>query len=281
LTILKLISGRAAARMLAGMAGCLMLFGTAYASTICPTASLSTYVNGTNSPCMIGSNTFTFGPTLSYEGLSLGAATPPTPNQITVLPGGGSGDPSLSFTGSFAVGPVVGSETNVFHFTVQSGGGPITSTQLSILDPSVQAGELGVGALAGTELVCLGGTFTSLPTGVLGNLANLGKYGCSGVSVQSAIVGQGDALSLAGLGATVGTQATLTFTTKPTFLDVLKIQTLNAGVTATVADGGLKDSFGISNSSVTPEPASFGLCGAAMALLAGLVRSKQGKARRG
>ncbi len=222
---------------------------------------------------MIGSDTFTFGPTLSYAGLSLGVATPPTPSQITVVPGGGDGNPSLSFTGNFAVGPLVGSETNVFHFTVQSGGGPITSTDLSILDPVVTPGALGVGAVAATELVCLGGTFTSLPTGVLGDLTGLGNYGCGGVTLQAGVVGEGDAALLAILGATVGTEATLTFTTDPTIIDVLKIQTLDATLTATVSDGGLSDSFAIGGSPV-PEPASIGLCGAAMMLLAGLGRRR-------
>lgn len=268
---------------LAGIAGPLLTLvavgsPAAYASN-CPTASLTTYINGTNSPCSIGADTVTFGPTLSYAGLSIGEATPPTPGQITVVPGVAL-EPSISFTGNFAVGPLVGSETNVFHFTVQSNNGsPLTATQLSIIDPSVTPGALGVGALAATELVCLGGTFTSLPTGVLGSLLNLGDYGCSGVTVQAGVVGEGNAALLAALGATLGTQATLTLNTDPTEIDVLKIQTLDATLTAKVSDGGLGDSF-TNGPSPVPEPASFGLCGGAMLLLAAIARKKLARGER-
>jgi hypothetical protein len=81
----------------------------------------------------------------------------------------------------------------------------------------------------------------------------------SGVTLQAGVVGEGNAAVLGLLGATVGTEATLTFNTAPTVLDVLKIQTLDAGLSATVSDNGLRDSFG--GASQTPEPATYLLCG--------------------
>ncbi len=127
-------------------------------------------------------------------------------------------------------------------------------------------GSLGLGsALAlGQEIVCIGGNFTSLPTGLVTSVANGvlpgNPFGCNGVAmVGTAAVTSGPLSALTavlGLPDLTGLtdQAIIAFT-PPTSntIDVIKIQALvsvGGGVASTTGFGDTFDEAGV------PEPGS-------------------------
>src|SRR5262249_25672870 len=144
----------------------------------CTTATINTYAGTT---CDIGTNTFSFTSLLTYATAGIGNI--PISSEVTVVPSGGSTDPSLDFTGTFSSGAIAGSQTDIVHFAITALA-PILSVTFSLDSPIATNGILGTAAVAGTELICIGGTFTSLPVGVVSNLVAPGSFGCGGTVLQ-------------------------------------------------------------------------------------------------
>ena len=261
-------------------------------ATPCVTATLSTYLNGGSLySCSESSGLdIAFNNTLlpSYVGLSLLSSnnTAVNPSAITVTPS--SAGLYFSSNGFTETSILASSQSELVHFSVFSAGTNISSTTFSLTDPATSAGGLGLGTglAIGQELVCIGGSFTSLPVGLVTSVANgvlgTGAFGCSGaVLVGTAAVSSGPLNSLTGLlglpsltGLTdsalidVGSYNTHT-------LDVIKILGLVTVTGGSASVDGFGDSFALADAEA-PEPgaASLLLGGLAMASLARRWRRK-------
>ena len=249
-------------------------------ATPCASDSLTTYLNGgslyscTEDGAATDSVSIIFNHDLlpSYVGLSILGGTSVLPDFITVVPGA----PGLSFQGEFSVGdPILSSEAELVHFLMTSTT-PILSTTFTLQNPIVTVGGglgLGTGLIIGQELVCVGGTFTSLPVGIVtsvlsGVLGGADQFGCNGVALigtAAASVGPLDTLSgLLGLPSLVGLTDTAVIQFNPadtTTIDVIKLQALFSVLGGTASTGGFGNTFEVAP---VPEPAT-----AAMFLLGG------------
>lgn len=236
----------------------------------CTNAPLSTYLNGGSFfSCTesAGNLALAFNHDLppSYIGLNLLAAnnSAANPNNINVT----LGSPGLFFNSNTftETGPVLASQAELVHFLISANVGSITSTTFSLSGVSVGNGGglgLGTGLAIGQEIVCIGGTFTSLPTGLVTTVANGvipgNPFGCNGVAmVGTAATSIGPLSALTGLGlpnlAGVTNQASIIFTpSNQGSIDVIKIQALVTALGGTASTTGFGDDFG----TATPEPAS-------------------------
>jgi hypothetical protein len=252
------------------------------AATNCPNAALSVYVNAGN-PFNCTENAgmvsvfFNHDVLPSYTAISLLAANNSAvlPSNINVVPG----TPALSFQGNFnATSSVLASQAELVHFLMTTSGQPFGSTLFSMLSATTGTGGLGAGTglAIGQELVCVGGSFTSLPTGLYTTVASgllpVGQYGCNGVAlVGTAAVSSGplsaitSTLALPDLTGLTDT-AQILFSPTSTTVDVIKMQallTVGGGVASTAGFG---DSF---SAAPTPEPATALTCFLALAVLGG------------
>lgn len=250
-----------------------VLFALAFTSALhastCTTSTLPTYQNSGNPfSCSESSNiTIGFNQNLlpSYVGLNLlslhnSSADPAT---ITVTPG----TASLNFTSpNFSeTGLLLSSQAELVQFMVAAGSGmDLTSTTFSLANAQTSTGGLGLGTglAIGQELVCLGGAFTSLPTGLVTSVANgllgTGNFGCNGaVLVGTAAVSSGPLNAITGTLdlpnlTNVTNTATIQFAPySPLVIDVIKIQALITVANGTASTNGFGDSF---TSASTPEP---------------------------
>ena len=246
--------------------------GLAQASP-CTTALLPVYQNsGSLFSCSESSElTIVFNNTLlpNYVGLNLFSSnnSAAAPSSITVTPGSAS----LTFSSSTfnESAAVASSQAELVHFTVLSAAGTsFGSTTFSLNNASVSTGGsgLGSGVAVGQELVCVGGSFTSLPLGLVtsvlsGVLSGPGNtYGCNGVtlvgtaSVSSspvnALTGLLGLPSLTGLTDTAAIQLGAYNTTQ---IDVIKILALTATLGGSASVSSFGDGF-VQNAVASPEP---------------------------
>jgi hypothetical protein len=257
----------------------------AYGSS-CSNAPLTTYLNGGNlySCTESGGNlTVTFNDNVvpAYVGLNLlsnnnSAADPSTINVV-------AGNPGLEFdsAGFSEQSALLSSQAEVVHFFLDGGTNPITATTLSLLNVATSTGGLGLGTglAIGQELLCVGGQFTSLPTGLVTSVANgvlgTGQFGCNGtVLVGTAASSSGplsvitSVLGLPNLSG-LSDQATIQLTpTDPTDLDVIKLQALISVTGGSASDTGFGNTYALGSS--VPEPSSARLIFGAM-IVAGIV----------
>lgn len=129
----------------------------------------------------------------------------------------------------------------------------------SLIDPEVTrgpnlpfTGPLSTGVIIGQELVCVGGSFTSLPTGLVTSVANgllgSGAFGCNGVA-------------LAGTAAPFHSRT----------VDVIKLQVLLTAAGGTASTAGFGNSYTLAaDVESVPEPQSLALFGAGGLVLAAL-----------
>jgi len=171
----------------------LVMCPAAGASVIpCVTATLPTYLNsGAPYDCSLASGTINIGfhenilP--AYVGLNLLTSDSADPASITVTPSSSS----LSFLGAFSQSGVLASQAELVQFMVSTTtpNTDLLNTTFSLINPSTGTGQLGLGTgvAIGQELVCVGGSFTSLPTGLITSLANgvlgTGVFGCNGIAL--------------------------------------------------------------------------------------------------
>ena len=249
----------------------------------CVSASLSTYLNGGGLfSCTENSGDLTIGfnNTLlpSYAGLSLLSLnnTAVLPASITVAPG----SPGLDFrSNSFSESSaLLSSQSELVQFTIMSAATTLSGTTFSLDNAQTGTGGLGLGTglAIGQELVCLGGSFTSLPVGLVTSVANgvlnTGTFGCSGtVLIGTAATSSGPLngiTSVLGLPDLTGVtdQAVINFgTSGATFVDVIKLQALLSLTGGSASTDGFGNSF--STVAGTPEPASALLLTAGLALI--------------
>jgi hypothetical protein len=140
----------------------------------------------------------------------------------------------------------------------------LTSTTFSLDNAQVASGGIsGAGVAIGQELVCVGGNFTSLPTGLVTSVVNgvlgTGQFGCSGtvlVGTAGTEVGLLSAVtSLVNLPNITGLTDSATIQLAPynaTTIDVIKIQTLLAVAGGSAQTTGFGDTFATATSA--PEP---------------------------
>jgi hypothetical protein len=252
----------------------------------CPSATLSTYLNG-GSPftCTESSGLaaeFNQGILVpSYAGLSILSATNSSvdPTQINVVPGSAG----FNFNGTFsATSGLLSAQSEVVHFLLDAGSQEIDSTNFALDNVTSSAGGLGLGTglAVGQELLCLGGTFTSLPTGLVttltGALTGANAFGCTGAAVIGSVaVGSGlltNITGILGLPDVSGLSNNVTIDLSaddPHQIDVIKLQALLSLTGGSVADTGFGNTYSLTSSSSTPEPGSSTLILAAGVLLAG------------
>jgi hypothetical protein len=259
----------------------LIVKSLALGAPACTTAPLTTYLNsGSFFSCSESSGNlnveFNHDILPSYVGLNLLSTNnnAALPSAITVVPG----NPGLDFESSaFTENSILlGSQAELVHFLLNSGTQSITSTTLSLDHVSINGG-LGAAVAIGQELLCVGGTFTSLPTGLVTSVLGQGAFGCNGVFLSgTAAVSAGlltDITGTLGLPDLTGLSDTATIQLSPVnqhTVDVIKLQALvDVGIGASVSDTGFGNTYTLSGSATAPEPGSWMLMVAAGLVLAG------------
>jgi hypothetical protein len=258
----------------------------------CTNAPLNTYLNG-GAPftCSQGSLDFSFNHDIlpSYVGLNLlssnNSSADPANINVTL------GSPGLFFnsnTFSESNG-LAGSQAELVHFLVTSNAGAFNGTSFSLAGAQTGTGplSLGTGLVIGQEIVCVGGTFTSLPVGLITTVANGvvpgGVNGCNGVTlVGTAAVSSGPLSALTGLLglpnlAGLTDQAQIQFLpADQTVVDVIKIQALVSVLGGTASTTGFGDNFA---TNAVPEPSTLmlSLCGAGLIAIARLRKTRAGR----
>jgi hypothetical protein len=252
--------------------------GAAYGSP-CAIAPLSTYLNSGNFFNCTEANVLTVkfnaGILPSYVGLNLlSSNNASAPSDISVVPGSFG----LTFNSSnfLESSLLLSSQSELVHFYLDGGTNPITQTTLSLNSVATSVGSLGIGTglAIGQELLCVGGTFTSLPTGLVTSVANgllgSGAFGCNGTAlIGTAAVSSGPLsaiTSILGLPDLTGLTDTATIQLSPlnsTQLDVIKLQALLSIGGGSASDTGFGNTYTIA---ATPEPGTLWLF-AGMALL--------------
>lgn len=253
---------------------CLFLAGGLSAAP-CITGPLDGYLNGGavfNCTDTSGAISFFFNHDIlpTYVGLNLLGSNNSSvaPTAITVAPGSGS----LSFQGIFSSsGAVLSSQAELIHFLATSSS-YISGTTFSLSGVSTSTGGLGIGTglAIGQELVCVGGTFTSLPVGLVTTVTNgilpNGQFGCNGTALIGTAASSSGPLnaltSVLGLPNLTGVtdSAVLTFSQGSTTVDVIKLQALLTVTGGTASTTGFGNSFTLTP---TPEPSTmlYGLAG--------------------
>jgi hypothetical protein len=236
----------------------------------CLTASLSTYLNsGGTFVCSEsgGSVTTNFNHDIlsSYVGLNLlpSLNSSANPANINVIPG----SPGLMFeSGDFSVSStLLASQAEMVHFQVNSTT-PILSTSFFLENALISTGnlQLGTGLAIGQELVCVGGTFTSLPTGLITSVTNgllgSGQFGCNGTAIIGTVASSSGPLNaitgVLGLPDLTGvtSQALIQLSpTNQTTIDVIKIQALLAILNGSASTTGFGNTFAVQAGVATPE----------------------------
>lgn len=237
----------------------------------CLNAPLTTYTNNGPYTCTEGGGSLTvdFNNTIlpSYVGLNLLSSNnnSANPADITAVPG------NLGFqfdSSDFSENSILlSSQAELVHFFLDGGSNPITETTLSLNDAETSAGiGLGTGLIVGQELVCVGGTFTSLPTGLVTSVANgvlgTGEFGCNGTVVVGTAADSSGPLSaitsalglpdLTGLTDEADIQLSPYNATK---LDIIKLHALVSITGGSASDTSFGNTY-TQAGSATPEPGS-------------------------
>jgi MYXO-CTERM domain-containing protein len=272
----------------------LSLFTASFAyGSSCTSSSLTTYVNG-GAPynCTEGGGSLTvlFNNNLlpSYVGLNVLSANNSAASEgsINVAPGNlGLEFDSSDFTEQSGL---VSSQAELVQFALSSAQ-PITDTTLDLADPSTGVGlGLGTGLIVGQELICVGGNFTSLPTGlvtsVLSGVLGTNQFGCNGTTLIGTAVDSSGPLStvtgLLGLPSLTGLGDTADIQLSPynaDYLDIIKLQALVTITGGTASDTGFGNTYSL-GSTATPEPGSATLLlGAGVLFAVGALRRKRSR----
>ena len=260
-----------------------ILFVTSLAQAApCTNAPLSTYLNGGaffsctessgqltaefNHPELLGL------PLPSYVGLNLlGSGASIDPTQISVVPG----SPGFNFNNTFTTAGglnLLSTQAELVHFLLDAGTNSITSSTFSLDNVNLNAGLIplaGAAAAVGQEILCVGGTFTSLPTGLVTGVIGAGAFGCNGAVVSGSLLDSVGALNLItsvlGLPDVTGINDNVILNLGPLNnhqVDVIKLQALVAiGIGATASDSGFGNTYTLtSGTAATPEPGSWMSC---------------------
>jgi hypothetical protein len=239
----------------------------------CPIAPLATYLNGgsyfscTNN---VASQTIEFNhdilPSYATLNLFLTNSRSADPANINVIPEkfglrfDNSDYPENSRFPS--------SHAELVHFLIDGGSNPIVDTILSADSSTAAEGDLGLGTVLVIvqELVCVGGTFTSLPTGLVtgevNGLLETGAFGCKGtVVIGTATDSSGPLNGIASVAALPNVSGVANKVVihlalfKATKVDVIKLQALLLSCTGSHANVGFGSTY-ILDTSSAPEPGS-------------------------
>jgi hypothetical protein len=235
----------------------------------CMTAALTTYTTGGPNSCAeTGGVTIAFNQTVlpSYAGLSiLSGESAANPAAITAVPG--TSTPGMDFQSSTfkettAVLDPLAVQAELVQFDVSAATG-LTSTTFNLDNAQVTGPGLGAGVAIGQELVCVGGNFTSLPTGLVTSVVNgvlgTGNFGCNGtvlvgtagseIGLLTAVTSLVNLPNITGLGDSATIQLAPYNTTT---IDVIKIQALLGVAGGSAQTTGFGDTFAANVA--TPEP---------------------------
>jgi hypothetical protein len=209
---------------------------SSFAASACSHGSLSNYIGLGTDGCTIGSNTLFDFATLS----GTSAATPISPNDVSISPFGSGASPGLAITVS-----VSASSERVLEalFTYRMAGNSYVGSTISLAGSS----ESGDGAVTGIQNFCANGTFG--PDGV---------SGCSGTP--------GSLLTLDGIQNTDATSYN-----RASMLSVTDDLTIDGGLTGSASAGTLSNQF-----NTVPEPRAALLTGVGV-LIAVVIRRKLAK----
>jgi hypothetical protein len=215
---------------------------------VCTSNTLTVYTSG--GTCTIGDKTFGDFAAVLTAIAGLGTATPTSLDNIMVVPGGTSTNPSFSFQASYLASGVAASDTLTIHYTgFAPVDDPFNGATLSLSGASVS----GVALITAAEALCENGGFGDI------HLA-IPPICSSGVALNAMLLSQ---ITNANLGATIQ------FNFSPvTELGVIKQITLTGALGGSASATALNN--GLSAAAV-PEPASFVLIGIGLLAL-GLCR---------
>jgi hypothetical protein len=238
----------------------------------CPIAPLTTYLNGgsyfscTNND---GSQTIEFNHDIlpSYVALNLLSANNSSANaaSINVI----SEDFGLRFaiSGFPENQGLLSSQAELIHFLIEGGSNPIVDTMLSVDSSVTSAGGLGLSTVLGIEqeLVCVGGTFTSLPVGLVTGVANgwleVGAFGCNGTAFIVTVADSSGPLSVITSALVLPNLSDVTnkmvihLSPNATKVDVIKLQALLSVAGGRANNVGFGSTYILGTSSA-PEPGS-------------------------
>jgi hypothetical protein len=252
----------------------LLCAGSLAHGAACPIAPLATYLNGgryfrcTNN---VASQTIEFNhdilPSYATLNLFLTDNRSADPANITVIPE----KLGLRFDNSDYPenSRFLSSQAELVHFLIDGGSNPIVDTILSADSGTASVGTLGLGTVLVIvqELVCVGGTFTSLPaglvTGVVNGLLETGAFGCKGTVVigtatdfSGPLNGIASVVDLPDVSGVTNKVVLHLALFKATKVDVIKLQALLLSCTRSHANNvGFGSTYMVDTSSV-PEPAS-------------------------
>jgi hypothetical protein len=206
---------------------------------VCTTNTLTAYTSGGS--CTIGDKTFGDFAAVLTAIAGLGTATPTSLDNIMVVPGGTSTNPSFSFQAGYLASGLLASETLTLAYTgFAPVNDPFNGASLSLSGASVS----GLAAITGAEALCENGGFGDI------HLA-IPPVCSSGVELNALLLSQ---ITNANLGATIQ------FNFSPvTELGVIKQITLTGALGGSASATALNN--GLSAAAAVPEPASFVLIG--------------------
>jgi hypothetical protein len=253
----------------------LVVTSLANAAPVCPSAALTTYINGGSFFACTengGNLTVEFNHDLlpSYVGLSLLSTNniAANPAAINVIPG----NPGLEFdsAGFSESTSLLSSQAELVHFLLDAGQNDVTETTLHMNNVHTSVGGglgLGTGLVVGQEILCVGGAFTSLPTGLVTSVTNgllgTGAFGCNGTAVIGTVSDSSGPLnivtSVLGLPNLTGLTDTAMIQLSPvnqSEIDVIKLQAIITALGGTASDTGFGNTYALSSSGTTPEPGS-------------------------
>jgi hypothetical protein len=205
---------------------------------VCTTDTLTSYTSGGS--CTIGDKSFgNFAAVLTAVGVA-GTATPTSLDNILVVPGGSSTNPSFSFQASYLASGLAASDTLTIAYTgMAPANDPFTEAILSLSGAGVSGGAL----ITAAEALCENGGFGDIHIAIP-------PICSSGVTVNAALLSE---ITNANLGATIQ------FNFAPvTELGVLKQITLTGALGGSASATALNNGFSASS---VPEPGTLALCG--------------------
>ena len=215
----------------------LVVFGlvgvqAAFATPLCGTGSLASYIALGSGGCTIGADTITSFATLAPN------YTPISTTLITVMPAGGTTNPELTFSFSQTANAPATLEA-FFTYTIS---GPTFLTDVITVSNSSETGN---GDVTDTQNYCVGGHF-----------GMDGVDGCTGSTSGALAVVDGSGLQTDNANFPASTHS----------LNITDDFVVDSGGTDSASGGTFADQF--TTTTATPEPGAFVLTGAGLALAA-------------
>lgn len=203
----------------------------------CVSGTLASYIGLGSAGCTVGATVFDSFNTLP----AITGATAIAPGSVNVTPVSSASTAGLSFSTSAASSA---GQLRESLFGYRASGSIFSGESIALSGASAS----GSGAVTLIQNYCLGGSFSS------------GVSGCSGVSGTLLVLSSGsDSTSFA----------------SPMLLSVVNDFTVDAGRTGSASGGTFTNLYTVANAPAIPEPASSGLCGAALAAFALLLRRRR------